>query len=114
MKPPTGGLFFFIMRTLAHFLRNILFLPIALLVTALVAGTVILLARVPHSSGMLQRLEKFWARAIVWASRLDLKADLSQLDQEATYLFIANHQSLLDIPILLCLLHTWYPRFVAK
>ena len=103
-----------IMRALAQFLRNTFFLSSALLVTVLVAGSVILLARVPRTSGMLQRLEKFWARTVVWAAGLDLEADLSRLDEKATYLFIANHQSLLDIPVLLCLLHAWYPRFVAK
>ena len=95
-------------------MKNIFFLPVALLITALIAGAVIVLGRIPRTASLLQRLEKIWAQTLFWAAGLDIRADLAELDQNQTYLFISNHQSLLDIPILLVLFRSWYPRFVAK
>jgi 1-acyl-sn-glycerol-3-phosphate acyltransferase len=102
------------MQSWVYVLKNIYFLPAALLTTLCIAGAVIILARFPGTTYLLQWLEKLWARIIFRAAGLDMQADLTQLDENTTYLFIANHQSLLDIPIFLCLLHKWYPRFVAK
>jgi 1-acyl-sn-glycerol-3-phosphate acyltransferase len=102
------------MHVFSYIFKNIFFLPTALLITVLIATSVIVLARIPGTSRLLQKLEKMWAQGVVWAAGLDIQADVAGLDQDRTYLFIANHQSLLDIPILLCLLRKWYPRFVAK
>lgn len=102
------------MHLFSYILKNTFFLPTALLITAIIATSVIILARIPGTSGLLQKLEKIWAQGLVWTAGLDIEADVAHLDQDRTYLFIANHQSLLDIPILLCLLRRWYPRFVAK
>ncbi|MDZ7758877.1 MAG: lysophospholipid acyltransferase family protein [Desulfovermiculus sp.] len=95
-------------------LKNIFFLPLALLITITIAAAVIVLGRIPGTSNLLQRLEKIWAKTLYWAGGLDIQADLARLDENQTYLFISNHQSLLDIPILLVLFDRWYPRFVAK
>jgi 1-acyl-sn-glycerol-3-phosphate acyltransferase len=102
------------MQSWVYFLKNIFFLPAALLTTGCIAGAIVILARISGTTNFLQRLEKLWARVVFRIAGLDIQADLAQLDEDSTYLFIANHQSLLDIPILLYLLHTWYPRFVAK
>ncbi|BBD06810.1 1-acyl-sn-glycerol-3-phosphate acyltransferase [Desulfovibrio ferrophilus] len=45
---------------------------------------------------------------------LPLDVDLSELDPEQTYVFMANHQSQLDIPLLTALLAPRKVSFVAK
>ncbi|MFO7803399.1 MAG: lysophospholipid acyltransferase family protein [Desulfovermiculus sp.] len=102
------------MPKMKYIFRNLIFLPVTLLITALIAAAVIVLGRVPNTSGLLQRLEKLWAQTVVWAAGLDIQDDVGRLDPQASYLFISNHQSLLDIPILLVLFRRFYPRFVAK
>lgn len=102
------------MQWFSTILKNIFFLPVALLITITVAGSVILLSRIPGTSNLLQRLEKIWAQTVYWAAGLDIKTDMPRMDEKQAYLFISNHQSLLDIPILLVLFRRWYPRFVAK
>lgn len=102
------------MHSLAYLIKNVFFLPAALLTTVLISAAVIVLSRFPGTSGLLQRLEKLWAHTVVRAAGLDIQTDMAELEHGAVYLFVVNHQSLLDIPILLSLLSPWYPRFVAK
>lgn len=102
------------MYAVTLFVRNCIFWPLGLAATAGIALTIILLAWIPGTQGLLQALEKIWARVVVWASGIDIQTKMPHLDPGQTYLFVANHQSLLDIPILLCVFRQWYPRFVAK
>ncbi len=102
------------MHTIIFILRNLIFLPVALLITALVAAAVFVLGGLPNTPGLLQKLKKLWAQTVVWPAGLDIQADVGRLDPQASYLFISNHQSLMDIPILLVLFRRFYPRFVAK
>lgn len=58
--------------------------------------------------------------ALVWATRLvrllkpRLEIDLSELDPNGHYVFMANHQSNFDIPILTSSLKDYSVRYVAK
>ncbi|MBU1230376.1 MAG: 1-acyl-sn-glycerol-3-phosphate acyltransferase [Proteobacteria bacterium] len=45
---------------------------------------------------------------------IKVEADLSALDPKANYVFMCNHQSLFDIPILFNVLKGYHMRFVAK
>ncbi len=58
--------------------------------------------------------ERNWGRWIVFLSGCDIEADLSELDPEQTYIFMVNHQSFFDIPLLFWYLHPWHFKFVAK
>ncbi len=57
---------------------------------------------------------RFWARSLVWAAGIELKAEnLELLDPKQRYILIANHYSYLDIPCIF----TAIPqpiRFMAK
>ncbi|KAB1442399.1 lysophospholipid acyltransferase family protein [Pseudodesulfovibrio senegalensis] len=57
---------------------------------------------------------KKWARTLLNIAGVKIDADLSGIDPHGHYVFIANHQSLVDIPVLFKLLWDNNIRFVAK
>jgi len=73
-----------------------------------------LFARVGRHGLFAHRLERLWGKSLVWAAGVRIEADLSALDPKAAYIFMANHQSHLDIPILFAALSGYNFRFLAK
>ncbi len=58
---------------------------------------------------------KFWTWIIVTLGHINIKADgLSRLDPNRNYIFIANHQSNIDIPVLVQSLKRFQLRWLAK
>lgn len=55
-----------------------------------------------------------WGHAAVWLAGLKIEADMGDIDPNGHYVFIGNHQSNLDIPVLFKLLKGNRIRFVAK
>ncbi|ADU63180.1 MAG: 1-acyl-sn-glycerol-3-phosphate acyltransferase [Pseudodesulfovibrio sp.] len=55
-----------------------------------------------------------WGAAAVWLSGIRIEADMGDIDPKGHYVFIGNHQSNLDIPVLFTLLKGNRIRFVAK
>jgi len=73
-----------------------------------------LFARVGEHGLIAHRLECLWAKSLLFAAGVRVEADLSALDPKGTYIFMANHQSHLDIPILFATLSGYNFRFLAK
>ena len=73
-----------------------------------------LFARVGQHGRFAHQVECLWGKSLVWAAGVRIEADLSALDPKATYIFMANHQSNLDIPILFAALKGYNFRFLAK
>jgi 1-acyl-sn-glycerol-3-phosphate acyltransferase len=57
---------------------------------------------------------KTYGRFMLRMAGIKVEADLSALDPKANYVFMCNHQSLFDIPILFDVLWDYHMRFVAK
>ncbi|WP_147821968.1 lysophospholipid acyltransferase family protein [Salidesulfovibrio onnuriiensis] len=57
---------------------------------------------------------KLWARTLLRIAGVKVEADLEGVDPNGHYVFISNHQSLVDIPILFNILWDNNIRFVAK
>jgi 1-acyl-sn-glycerol-3-phosphate acyltransferase len=55
-----------------------------------------------------------WGAAAVKLSGIRIEADMEEMDPEGHYVFIGNHQSNLDIPVIFHLLKGNRIRFVAK
>lgn len=63
---------------------------------------------------VLQRHTRAWARGVAWSTGLEVRAfGTWRLDPAGTYVFMANHQSLLDVPALFNAL-PMVPGFLAK
>ncbi|WP_245577064.1 lysophospholipid acyltransferase family protein [Maridesulfovibrio zosterae] len=58
--------------------------------------------------------ERNWGRLVVWLCASNNDVDLSALDENQTYVFMVNHQSFYDIPLLFKFLAPWQFKFVAK
>ena len=59
-------------------------------------------------------IQLWWARAVVFLAGARIEADLEALDPDAVYVFMCNHQSNLDIPLLSAALKDYNLLFVAK
>ena len=94
--------------------QNVFFLAAFCPITLLVSLTVIALSRFPRTMRLRRKLEGFWAKTAVVAAGVRVVCDFAHLDPRQNYIFLANHQSHLDIPIILSLFPEFRPRFLAK
>jgi 1-acyl-sn-glycerol-3-phosphate acyltransferase len=61
------------------------------------------------------RLVRFWARGVLWICGVKVRLrGREHLDPTKAYLFMANHQSNFDIPILMVAFDTLQVRWVSK
>lgn len=80
--------------------------------TVLLSLVFILLAPIPV--GFKRRIERFWSKSLLWASGIRVESYLEgPLDLPKGVILIANHQSYLDIPILIATSPVPL-RFIAK
>ena len=101
------------------FIFNLTFYVIRLLliiVLTMILATLIILAGLidPHGK-VVDRINRFWTWAILRAGGVKLKvAGLEKLDPSRQYIFMVNHQSNVDIPILVQSLPCFQLRWIAK
>jgi 1-acyl-sn-glycerol-3-phosphate acyltransferase len=97
------------------FLRSLLFSTPLIVLSTIVMGTISLVASFFDRTGNSQhRLARIWGKSLLAAGLIRVRAEgLPKLDPGATYVFVANHASLMDIPALLSELPFQF-RFFAK
>jgi len=97
------------------FLRSLLFSTPLIALATMAMGTLSLLASLVDRTGRTQhRLARTWGRMLLGASFIRVRTEgLEKLDRNATYVFVANHASYMDIPALLASLPFQF-RFFAK
>jgi len=97
------------------FLRSLLFSTPLIALATMVMGTLSLLASLFDRTGRTQhKLACIWGRMLLGASLIRVRAEgMEKLDPNATYVFVANHASYMDIPALLACLPFQF-RFFAK
>jgi 1-acyl-sn-glycerol-3-phosphate acyltransferase len=97
------------------FLRSILVSSPLIVLSTVVLGTLSILASLVDKSGRTQhRLARLWGKILLAVSFIRVRAEgLEKLDPSGTYVFVANHGSLMDIPALLKTLRYEF-RFFAK
>jgi 1-acyl-sn-glycerol-3-phosphate acyltransferase len=68
----------------------------------------------PHAERSAQFI-RLWARCVLWTCGITLRVQgREQLDPQRAYLFMANHQSNMDIPILMAAFEQLQVRWVSK
>jgi 1-acyl-sn-glycerol-3-phosphate acyltransferase len=76
---------------------------------------ILFMAPFDHYGKLGYSISRYWARAILKLAGIRLKVQgLERLDSTRQYIFIANHQSYLDIPALVQALPTFQLRWIAK
>jgi 1-acyl-sn-glycerol-3-phosphate acyltransferase len=96
-------------------LRSLLFTTPLIIVSTIVMGTLSLIASFFDKTGNSQHtFARIWGRMLLAASLIRVRVEgAGRLDPKATYVFVSNHQSLMDIPALLSTLPHQF-RFFAK
>jgi len=97
------------------YLRSLFFSIPLLLITTVVLETVSFLVSLVDRSGKTQhRVARLWGRILLAVSFIRVRVEgLEKLDPRATYVFVSNHASYMDIPAILVLLPFQF-RFFAK
>ena len=95
--------------------RTLWTIVVSVLVTFPIAAAVALIAMVNSTSPMVDRLIRFWARAIVRAAGIDLRTEnMEAIQPDLRYVLVSNHHSYLDIPCVLAGVPQQSIRFLAK
>ena len=97
------------------FLRSLLFSTPLIFAATMVLEIVSFAASIFDSTGNTQhRVAQLWGRILIAVSFIRVRVEgLEKLDRKATYVFIANHASYMDIPAILAKLPFQF-RFFAK
>lgn len=100
------------MSRLCAIARLLIAIPAFLVALGVLGGTMILVGLITKRFHPL--LFQVWARLTLWLGGIHLRIDgAAHVDPGRQYIFVSNHQSLLDIPIITAALPQ-PPRFVAK
>jgi 1-acyl-sn-glycerol-3-phosphate acyltransferase len=96
-------------------LRTLLFSAPLIVLSTVVMGTLSMLASLFDGSGNTQhRVARLWAKSLLAFSFIRVRVEgIENLDPAAGYVFVSNHQSLMDIPAILSHLPYQF-RFFAK
>jgi len=91
-------------------------LVVVVIFTPILSLAILLLAPLDDREGRLAyRLGRLWSYCVLKTSGVRLKVSgLERLDKNRPYIFIANHQSHIDIPILVQSLPGFQLRWIAK
>ena len=91
-------------------------LAVAAVVTPILAFAILLLAPFDDREGRLAyRVGRIWAWLVLKIAVVSLKVSgLDRLDTSRPYIFIANHQSYVDIPVMVQSLPGFQLRWIAK
>ncbi len=94
--------------------QNLIFIPGVVLCTVICSVLVVIVRIFSKKIRILKKIEYLWAKSICFASGIDLVVDSVPLDTKKCYVFISNHMSHLDTPIIMSILKDFSPRFIAK
>ena len=92
-----------------------LYISIWIIFSTLVLGLLVLfLSFFVRSGNPVHRIARFWGRSILFVSRIKVSVKgLSNIDGSKSYVYMPNHQSNFDIPVLLGTLKVQF-RWLAK
>jgi 1-acyl-sn-glycerol-3-phosphate acyltransferase len=97
------------------YVRSLLITDPIIILATIVMGTYSLLASLFDSDGCLQhKISRVWSRMLLWVSGVRMEIDgLENIHPGASYVFVSNHASLMDTPVVLAHLPVQF-RFLAK
>src|SRR4051812_25944606 len=97
------------------FLRSLLISAPLIALATIVLGTISMIASLFDGTGNTQhRIARLWGIVLLAAGFIRVRVEgLEKLDRDASYVFVSNHASLMDIPAILAYLPFQF-RFFAK
>lgn len=102
------------LKTMLHTLQTIIIVLWTFMATVLIASTVIVCSFFSRTGNLPHLLARWWANSILWVSRAKITVTgTEKLDPGRSYIYMSNHQSNADIPLLLGRLPVQF-RWLAK
>ena len=97
------------------YIRSLLITDPIIILATIVMGSISLLTSLFDSDGRVQhQISRVWSRMLLRVSGVKMRIEgLEKIDPRTTYVFVANHRSFMDIPVLLAYLPLQF-RFLAK
>ena len=89
-----------ILQALLVIYHALVFLPLGILITVVCSSIIIIMLPIAGNAKWGSYPAMFWARAVCMISLVRVKIEgQEKLDPKASYIFVGNHQSLYDIPL---------------
>jgi len=102
------------LKSIGYKIQTLIIVLWVFLVTVVVATTVIICSFFSRTGNGPHLLARFWANSILWVARVKVTVSgIEKLDPERSYIYMPNHQSNADIPLLLGQLPVQF-RWLAK
>ena len=102
------------LKPILYALQTMIIVLWTLPATVVIASTVILCSFFSRTGNGPHLLARFWANSILWVSRVKVTVTgAEKLDPDRSYIYMPNHQSNADIPLLLGRLPVQF-RWLAK
>src|SRR5436190_5150450 len=97
------------------YIRSLLITDPIIILATIIMGTVSLLTSLFDSAGRLQhQISRIWSRMLLAVSGVKMRIrGLEKIDPDGAYVFVANHRSLMDTPVVLAHIPLQF-RFLAK
>jgi 1-acyl-sn-glycerol-3-phosphate acyltransferase len=97
------------------YIRSLLITDPIIILATILMGSVSLLASLFESSGRVQhQISRIWSRMLLAVSGVKMRTEgLERIDPRGAYVFVANHRSFMDVPVLLAHIPLQF-RFLAK
>jgi 1-acyl-sn-glycerol-3-phosphate acyltransferase len=97
------------------YIRSLLITDPIIIVATIIMGTISLLASLFDPEGRMQhKISQVWSRMLLTVSGVKMRIEgLEHIEPGGRYLFVANHRSLMDVPVLLAHIPLQF-RFLAK
>ena len=102
------------LKSLVYTLQTLVIVVWFILVTVVISTSVIICSFFSRTGNGPHLLARFWANSILWVARAKITVSgAEKLDPNRSYIYMANHQSNADIPLLLGRLPVQF-RWLAK
>jgi len=102
------------LKSILYRIQTLIIVLWFVLVTVIIATTVIVCSFFSRTGNGPHLLARFWANSILWVSRVKISVSgIDKLDPARSYIYMPNHQSNADIPLLLGRLPVQF-RWLAK
>jgi 1-acyl-sn-glycerol-3-phosphate acyltransferase len=97
------------------YIRSLLITDPIIILATIIMGTISLLVSMFDSQGTVQhRISRVWSRMLLAVSGVSMRVKgLEKIDSQGAYVFVANHRSLMDTPVVLAHIPLQF-RFLAK
>jgi len=103
-----------VLKSIIYRIQTLIIILWFVLVTVIIATTVIVCSFFSRTGNGPHLLARFWANSILWVSRIKISVSgIDKLDRARSYIYMPNHQSNADIPLLLGRLPVQF-RWLAK